>query len=168
MAKTIQRSWWNPWCSPQLLICLFQVELESRDDRGANASGICVSTGLIEPSGVGVISNIPTTPSRLLGTDIVEANDECISTGTNNSASSLDNSVLVPFNNLSSTTNKSVFVFDASSQQFIDSMKYTDLALSVEHPSFANPVVISCHKFMLAKKVEFNKLSYTILYLVIW
>ena len=48
----------------------------------------------------------------------------------------------------------SYFVFDASSQQFIDSMKYTDLTLLVELPGSLNPIEIPCHKFMLAKKVR--------------
>ena len=44
-------------------------------------------------------------------------------------------------------------VFDASTQQFIDSMKYSDLTLSVEPPGITSTVEIPCHKFMLAKKV---------------
>ena len=48
------------------------------------------------------------------------------------------------------------FVFDTSSQQFIDSMKYTDLTLSVEPPGYTSPIEIPCHKFMLAKKVNQN------------
>ena len=90
-----------------------------------------------------------TTSSNQSRTDSIEANDECSGSpaNTNLQTSGLDN-------NLSSATNKPIFVFDASSQQFIDSMKYTDLTLSVEHPAFANSVEISCHKFMLAKKVR--------------
>ena len=42
---------------------------------------------------------------------------------------------------------------DTASQQFIDSMKYTDLILSIEPSGITNPIEIPCHKFMLAKKV---------------
>ena len=46
------------------------------------------------------------------------------------------------------------FTLDTASQQFIDSMKYTDLILSIEPSGIANPIEIPCHKFMLAKKVN--------------
>ena len=45
------------------------------------------------------------------------------------------------------------FTLDTASQQFIDSMKYTDLILSIEPSAITNPIEIPCHKFMLAKKV---------------
>ena len=45
------------------------------------------------------------------------------------------------------------FTLDTASQQFIDSMKYTDLILSIEPSGIVHPIEIPCHKFMLAKKV---------------
>ena len=60
----------------------------------------------------------------------------------------------VPQNKIGSLSNLNHFTLDAASQQFIDSMKYTDLILSVEPPGITNPIEIPCHKFMLAKKVS--------------
>jgi len=128
------------------------VELESRDDRGVNIPGSACSSlnesanSLVSPSNV-MAANVG-TPDTL---DINERFDHASCSKNYGSANSngvkLENKM-----NLLPTLNH--FTLDTASQQFIDSMKYTDLILSIEPSGIANPIEIPCHKFMLAKKSD--------------
>lgn len=110
------------------------MELECRDDRCASGSAVSANTGLLDPYGVCVIKNSPVVSPNLFGSETSDIKED-----THPASSHVD----VP-----------VVIFDASTQQLIDSMKYTDLTLSVEPVSITTPIEIPCHKFMLAKKVH--------------
>ena len=101
------------------------------------------------------------SPSNLLlsnaaAIDNLERKSEEFQPGSSNNALASTPANYISQRNQSASLSSPVsyFVFDASSQQFIDSMKYTDLTLSVEPPGSLNPIEIPCHKFMLAKKVR--------------
>ena len=110
------------------------MELECRDDRCASGSACSTSTGLLDPYGACAIKNSPVVSPNVFRTE-----SSAIKEDTHSASSHLD----VP-----------VVIFDASTQQLIDSMKYTDLILSVEPVSITTRMEIPCHKFMLAKKVH--------------
>ena len=142
------------------------MELESRDDRGVNASGTSANTGLIDISGVSIIGNNPAISPNQIGTDILDIKEDTHSVGTNITAAIPRDLVAgssTRSNNHCHSHSVPAHVFDAATQQLIDSMKYTDLTLSVESPGITTPVEIPCHKFMLAKKVT-NQLMRCILF----
>lgn len=116
------------------------VELESRDDRGS-----AIDSRLM--SGISAASN-------RIGTDTVETRKDSISSVNSytSSISSRDGPSGEKYSKISPQLPP--FKFDSSRQQFVDSMKYTDLTLSVEPPGISNSVEIPCHKFMLAKKSD--------------
>ena len=136
-----------------------QVELESRDDRGAVASGASGNSGLLDPPSTGILSHISAGSGNVAGTNSCGNDVKVDSQPTATTPSNSNNGVGgTPFQSSSSRSNHHTqslpaLVFDSSTQQFIDSMKYSDLTLSVESPGIASAVEIPCHKFMLAKKV---------------
>ena len=100
--------------------------------------------------------------SNRIGTDTVETRKDSISSVSSytSSISSRDGPSGEKYSKISPQLPP--FKFDSSRQQFVDSMKYTDLTLSVEPPGISNSVEIPCHKFMLAKKVPFQLLESSI------
>jgi len=124
------------------------VELESRDDRGVNIPGSACSSlnesanSLISPSNV-MAANVGTPDTLDINErfDLASCSKNYGSTNSNGSQNKM--SLLPTLNHLT---------LDTASQQFIDSMKYTDLILSIEPSGITNPIEIPCHKFMLAKK----------------
>ena len=135
-----------------------KVELESRDDRGANVTG-STSSGLNETPNVGLMSPSSLLLSNVAAIDNLEMKNEGFDPGSSTKACSPNNCIGQQNTIGSLSSPVSYFVFDASSQQFIDSMKYTDLTLSVEPPGALKPIEIPCHKFMLAKKVIYITLN---------
>lgn len=135
------------------LLIRCSVELESRDDRGANVTG-STSSGLNETPNVGLMSPSSLLLSNVAAIDNLEMKNEGFDPGSSTKACSPNNCIGQQNTIGSLSSPVSYFVFDASSQQFIDSMKYTDLTLSVEPPGALKPIEIPCHKFMLAKKSD--------------
>jgi len=125
------------------------VELESRDDRGLNISGTPGSSLHDTPS-LGILSH-SSMSSNVPAADNLEFSDGYDLASASNTSNHNPNE---PPNKIIRSSSVNHFVFDTSSQQFIDSMKYTDLTLSVEPPGYTSPIEIPCHKFMLAKKSD--------------
>ena len=101
------------------------------------------ANSLISPSNI-IATNVG-TPDTL---DIKERFD--LASSSKNYGSTNSNG---PPNKIGLLPTLNHFTLDTASQQFIDSMKYTDLILSIEPSGIVHPIEIPCHKFMLAKKV---------------
>ena len=134
------------------------MELESRDDRLANFSGNHPIARTPDASNMLSLPGASSNQNHVLG-----SRDEPVELESNGSEFLYNDSYMGVSNSntaLPTKPNLRSFIFDPSAQQFLDSMKYTDLTLSVESPSISHPVEIKCHKFMLAKKVVMQLVDY--------
>ena len=136
------------------------MELESRDDRLANFSS---NHPIARTPDASNMLNLPGASSNLSQNHVLGSRDEPVELESNGSEFLYNDSYMgVSNSNTALTTKPNLrsFIFDQSAQQFLDSMKYTDLTLSVESPNISHPVEIKCHKFMLAKKVVMQLVDY--------
>ena len=134
------------------------MELESRDDRLANFSGNHPIARTPDASNMLSLPGASSNQNHVLG-----SRDEPVELESNGSEFLYNDSYMGVSNSntaLPTKPNLRSFIFDPSAQQFLDSMKYTDLTLSVESPNISHPVEIKCHKFMLAKKVVMQLVDY--------
>ena len=136
------------------------MELESRDDRLTNFSG---NHPIARTPDASNMLSLPGTSSNLNQNHVLGSRDEPVELESNGSEFLYNDSYMGVSNSITALPTKPnlrSFIFDPSAQQFLDSMKYTDLTLSVESPSISDPVEIKCHKFMLAKKVVMQLVDY--------
>jgi len=131
------------------------VELECRDDRISHSTGVSGNGNILYQNSFGPINaNAVAVPFNIAGTDANDISEDPQPESTTLGSSFPSNAIQGPVTNTAQLRSPAI-VFDVSSQQFVDSMKYSDLILSVESPGTASsPVDIPCHKFMLAKKSD--------------